>query len=88
MVADYFYPHRIGAAVPVEVWPSFEAETSLIPIANAQALHKTDDMQDTPEGLVNRGPLSMEEYTDQVAHAKAYLGIGRPEISPSPYLAL
>jgi hypothetical protein len=85
---EYFYPHRISAALPTKVWPSFEDETWLVPIANAHALRETDEEQETPEGLVNRGPLSMEDYNDQVAHAKAYLGIGRPDISPSPYLAL
>ncbi|KAJ9093250.1 hypothetical protein QFC20_007168 [Naganishia adeliensis] len=85
---EYFYPHRISAALPTEVWPSFQDETWLVPIANAHALRETDIEQETPEGLVNRGPLSMADYNDQVAHAKAYLGIGRPDISPSPYLAL
>jgi alpha-1,3(6)-mannosylglycoprotein beta-1,6-N-acetyl-glucosaminyltransferase len=87
-LAVYFYPDRISAALPTEVWPSFQDETWLVPIANAHALDETDLDQETPEGLVNRGPLSMSDYNDQVAHAKAYLGIGRPDISPSPYLAL
>ena len=86
--AEYFYPHRTGAALPLELWSSFKEQTLLTPIANARTLKDDEEEQDTPEGLVNRGPLSMEEYNDQVAHSKAYLGIGRPDISPSPYLAL
>lgn len=86
--AEYFYPHRTGAALPLEVWSSFKEQTLLTPIANARTLKDNEGEQDTPEGLANRGPLSMEEYNDQVAHSKAYLGIGRPDISPSPYLAL
>lgn len=85
---EYFYPHRIGAALPLEVWSSFKNQTLLTPIANARALKEDDPEQDTPEGLVNRGPVGMEEYNDQVAHSRAYLGVGRPDVSPSPYLAL
>jgi hypothetical protein len=85
---EYFYPHRIGAALPLEVWSSFKESTLLTPIANAKALKDDDPEQDTPEGLVNRGPVGMEEYNDQVAHSRAYLGVGRPDVSPSPYLAL
>lgn len=49
---------------------------------------KTDREESTPPGLVNRGPVAPEDYAEQVANSKVFLGIGRPEISPSPYLAL
>ncbi|KAJ9119148.1 hypothetical protein QFC22_003639 [Naganishia vaughanmartiniae] len=73
--------------VPQDIWLSFQNATSLTPIANAHAL-KTDSETTTPPGLVNRGPVAREDYYEQVAHSKVFLGIGRPEISPSPYLAL
>ncbi|KAJ9122974.1 hypothetical protein QFC24_004012 [Naganishia onofrii] len=84
---EYFYPHRMGL-VPQDVWPPFQNATSLAPIANARALKDTDVEQSTPPGLINRGPVPSNDYTRQVATSKVLLTIGRPEISPSPYLAL
>ncbi|KAJ9103192.1 hypothetical protein QFC21_002615 [Naganishia friedmannii] len=81
---EYFYRTSF---VPQDIWLSFENTTSLSPIANAHAL-KTDSEDDTPPGLVNKGPVAREDYYEQVANSKVFLGIGRPEISPSPYLAL
>jgi hypothetical protein len=74
--------------VPEDVWPPFQSATSLVPIANAHALRESDLEQDTPPGLINRGPVPSANYTRQVAESKVLLTIGRPEISPSPYLAL
>ncbi|KAJ9119145.1 hypothetical protein QFC22_003636 [Naganishia vaughanmartiniae] len=84
---EYFYPHRMGL-VPQDVWPPFQNATSLTPIANARALKDNDVEQTTPPGLTNRGPVPSKDYTKQVATSKVLLTIGRPEISPSPYLAL
>ncbi|KAJ9103197.1 hypothetical protein QFC21_002620 [Naganishia friedmannii] len=84
---QYFYPHRMGL-VPQDVWPPFQNATSLAPIANARALKETDVEQSTPPGLINKGPVPSANYTQQVANSKVLLTIGRPEISPSPYLAL
>jgi hypothetical protein len=74
--------------VPQDVWPPFQNATSLAPIANARALKETDVEQSTPPGLINRGPVPSNDYTRQVATSKVLLTVGRPEISPSPYLAL
>lgn len=85
-VAGYFYPDRTGGlSPPEEAWESFHAVTGLWPIANARPLN--DDPNEpatTPEGVVNRGPVSRDEYTAEIGHARVFIGIGMPAIvSPS-----
>ncbi|KAJ7805299.1 hypothetical protein B0H14DRAFT_2881002 [Mycena olivaceomarginata] len=41
-----------------------------------------------PEGLSSVGLLPSAEYDKQLANSKALLGIGRPQISPTPYASL
>lgn len=86
----YFYPDRTGGLSPPEhVWESFHAKTGLHPIANARILNDDpNEPQETPEGVVNRGPIDRDAYTSEIGHAKVLIGIGMPAISPSPYLAL
>lgn len=89
-VTDYFYPEEISyLAPPTEIWPDFENQTGLLPIANARPLPDSPDRpQIVPEGLLNRGAMSFDNYTRQVGRSKVMIGIGFPPISPSPYVAL
>jgi hypothetical protein len=81
----YFYPDRTGGlSPPEEAWESFHAVTGLWPIANARPLN--DDPNEpatTPEGVVNRGPVSRDEYTAEIGHARVFIGIGMPAIVSS-----
>ncbi|KAJ9093875.1 hypothetical protein QFC21_006248 [Naganishia friedmannii] len=79
------------APPPSEIWADFYKRTGLTPIANAEPLpkdHDLDAFDKTPRGIVDRGPIPIDEYTSEVGHAKMMIGIGSPVISPSPYLAL
>ncbi|KAI5450299.1 hypothetical protein NCC49_003210 [Naganishia albida] len=89
-LTSYFYPDRTGGlSPPEEAWESFHAVTGLWPIANARPLNDDpNEPPDTPKGVVNRGPVSRDEYTAEIGHARVFIGIGMPAISPSPYLAL
>lgn len=83
--SGYFYPERNGVAPPPEWWADFEERTGIVPIANA----KSDNAEDVlPPGILNKGPLSFDDYTSEVGHAKMMIGLGYPIISPSPYLAM
>ncbi len=41
-----------------------------------------------PAGIRNFGLQSRRNYQNMLSHVKALVGIGHPEISPSPYVAL
>jgi alpha-1,3(6)-mannosylglycoprotein beta-1,6-N-acetyl-glucosaminyltransferase len=49
---------------------------------------KEEDGNPIPEGIVKLGGQSKHEYEMLLAYSKALLGIGLPQISPSPYNAL
>ncbi|KAJ7139984.1 hypothetical protein C8R43DRAFT_1131722 [Mycena crocata] len=49
---------------------------------------KVDDGFPLPDGLTNVGLLPSAEYDLELANTKALLGIGSPQISPTPYASL
>lgn len=52
------------------------------------ATSRYEDNVPIPEGINNLGAQSRDGYASVLGHAKAMLGIYKPEISPSPYVAL
>lgn len=72
--------------------PQWPALVSLLHSRNHEfwALADEDDNMDNvvPEGIVNLGRQDRLEYQEVLSKAKVLMGIGRPEISPSPYVAL
>jgi len=52
------------------------------------AYAKINDGFKIPDGVYNSKQLSRAAYQMEVSSAKVMLGINKPEISPSPYLAL
>jgi hypothetical protein len=85
-VTDYFYAETFTEALDPRLWASFENTTGLKPIGTAVNL--ANRHFEAPEGLYNLGSLSRSNYDRKLAESKVLLGIGRPEISPSPYSAL
>ncbi|KAJ9103677.1 hypothetical protein QFC20_004680 [Naganishia adeliensis] len=77
-LTHYFYPEEISnLAPPTEIWPEFEERTGLVPVANARPLPNSPNrLQTLPTGLVNRGPVSFDNYTRQVGLAKVFISIG------------
>ncbi|KAJ7747138.1 hypothetical protein DFH07DRAFT_578493 [Mycena maculata] len=62
-------------------------------LKNATGYHivsnaRVEDGYPIPEGLNNIGLLPQAEYDLQLANTKALLGIGKPQISPTPYASL
>lgn len=51
-------------------------------------LEDKDPSTPLPPMFNNQGLMSRKEYTSLMSNSRAMLGIGDPEISPSPYLAL
>ncbi|KAJ7480679.1 hypothetical protein FB451DRAFT_1238196 [Mycena latifolia] len=49
---------------------------------------RVDEGYPIPDGLSSVGLLPQTEYDLQLANTKALLGIGRPQISPTPYASL
>ncbi|KAJ9093528.1 hypothetical protein QFC21_006362 [Naganishia friedmannii] len=90
-LTPYFFPNRSGDLPPsLEAWQGFLRETGLQAIGNAKPLFPgvEGEPQSTPEGVLNRGPVGRDEFTEEVGKARMMIGIGMPAISPSPYLAL
>lgn len=52
------------------------------------AVSELSDGNPIPEGARNLGRLARDQYQDILSHSKALLGIHKPEISPSPFVAL
>jgi hypothetical protein len=83
---EYFYPNTFAFALDLDVWSNFESSTGLVPLGTARNLNEGEYVD--PPGLNNLGPLKRAEYDRKLAESKVLVGIGRPEISPSPYAAL
>lgn len=49
---------------------------------------RVDEQHPTPEPIRQIGRQSREDYERILSQGKVVLGIGRPEISPSPLVAL
>lgn len=47
-----------------------------------------DPKKPVPDGMIKLGQQSKYDYELLLANSKALMGLGRPEISPSPYNAL
>lgn len=84
--SEYFYSNTFQFALDINLWVDFEASTGLVPLGTTQNLNKGEYKD--PPGLINLGPLKRDVYDQKLAESKVLVGIGRPEISPSPYSAL
>ena len=83
---EYFYSKTFQFALDINLWTNFEASTGLVPLGTTKNLHEGE--YEDPPGLINLGPLKRDLYDQKLAESKVLVGIGRPEISPSPYSAL
>lgn len=50
--------------------------------------HKEEGKHPIPSDLVQLGPQEPAKYVELLSSARALLGVGKPEISPTPYEAL
>jgi hypothetical protein len=83
---EYFYPRTFQFALDINLWTKFQASTGLVPLGTTKNLNEGE--YEDPPGLINLGPLKRDLYDQKLAESKVLVGIGRPEISPSPYSAL
>ncbi|KAJ7648992.1 hypothetical protein DFH06DRAFT_1208710 [Mycena polygramma] len=81
--SEYFY-NRLLSLNPSTFYTRLKNATGYELIANAAV----EDGYPIPEGLTNVGLLPSAEYDWQLANTKALLGIGKPQISPTPYASL
>lgn len=68
-------------------WHSVVAHAKMADI-ELWTVAKNETPEEIPPGIEALGPLSKLEYTRRVGSVRAMLGIGAPELSPSPYEAL
>ncbi|KAJ7626941.1 hypothetical protein FB45DRAFT_56538 [Roridomyces roridus] len=81
--SSYFYDRRL-APDPSTFYKRLKNATGYEIITNAVV----EDGYPIPEGLTSRGLLKSEEYDSLLANTKSLLGIGKPQISPTPYASL
>lgn len=76
-----------GSNIPPEFWDSPEAKASgfTFQVAAAQGSGSTVE---EPAGLIQTGPLDRHEFAVKLGSVQAVVGIGRPTISPTVYVAL
>jgi hypothetical protein len=79
-----FFP-RAAAELSKE-FPGFEFVTGCGDDRNWEQQEK--EPLALPEGVRNIGKQTKEKFEEKVAKSKAMLGIGWPNISPSPHIAL
>ncbi|KAJ7907097.1 hypothetical protein B0H13DRAFT_701526 [Mycena leptocephala] len=81
--SEYFH-HPVLFVDPSNFYTRLKNSTGYNIITNADL----EDGYPIPDGLTSVGLLPTAEYDRQLANTKVLLGIGRPQISPTPYASL
>jgi hypothetical protein len=76
---DYAYPNQTFAP-PAD-------EPSLVDLKVVAGLRSASDGE-VPEAIHDLGPLNKEAFYEQLGKSRALIGVGRPNLSPSPYDAM
>ncbi|KAJ7208251.1 hypothetical protein GGX14DRAFT_633818 [Mycena pura] len=81
--SEYFYNSPLLPG-PSNFYNRLKNVTGYDIISNA----KVEEGHPIPDSLISAGLLLQSEYDVQLANTKALLGIGKPQISPTPYASL